>query len=41
VIIWLSDYLSFNCRNSCLGFDDMFMYVNCMIIMLLMLNLQA
>jgi len=24
----ISDYLSFNCRNSCLGFDYIFMYVN-------------
>jgi len=37
----ISDYLSFNCRNLCLGFDDMFMYVNWMIIVLLMWNLYA
>jgi len=41
VIIWLCDYLSFNCRNSSLGFDGMFMYLNWMIIVLLMMNLHA
>jgi len=41
VIIWLSYYFSFNCRNSYLGFDGMFMYVNWMIIVLLMMNLHA
>jgi len=42
----ISDYLvkwlfEFNCRNSCLGFDGMFMYVNWMIIVWLMMNLHA